>query len=51
MTFLKKKFMLQGFEMFFKAKLNAWNDSKLVLRKKKKILHHECGKQMGLLVK
>ena len=33
----------------FKAKLNAWNDSKLVLLKK--ILHHECGKQIGLLIK
>ena len=52
MTFLRKlcyKVLIWNIYIFFlKAKLNAWNDSKLVLLKK--ILHHEWGRQIEIIL-
>ena len=49
MTFLRKLCYTVLIWNIFKAKLNAWNDSKLVLLKKN-ILHHEWGRQIELIL-
>ena len=51
MTFKGNYVAMFWYEIFLKPSnlLNAWNDSNLVLLKKN-ILHHECGRQIILLM-